>query len=580
MLLPYCLDRRYPTDTLFLLSEGDFRFYRRHLFGSMGARWTHLGYESFKNALRRDTADACARDAKDEPDAVPSECEPVAALSHEASASRAPHEAEDPEVIHLEDAPSSAMDQRERLRATGALPKNGRLQPPPPPPKSWIQSASSETHIAGCRAKAAPSRNVPKCESHTKNDERVSDGDRFLVWERNFPHSRPSQELLDCVHIATAAHRKGVGNFIWLGWDGAKSKGRRSQPSHGLQLVAFTPAFASRFLSYLHTQEPAHLDIILRDWLVNEGGQEAVGASFIYPSCGSYETHKSGCERNLTRETGFDDPWCGEGFRCDKKGQRYLCQMQSSGGAHYLFKLDLDAPGLHWRTQRPPCKWWDARWINWLILMWWVKNLDGQYAWVGPPVRPSSPRASEAQQRGYHQRFCQPSRARLTKHGLDRKDVSAGLSSLRADPNAHRQLDSGLYCPITRLAEALVTTPYGWSTWKGEETARQNRKRRKAVGLYCRRIFVDEDEVATERAGVGVSLSDATLGTRHCSPQRAMQGRHGLAQAGGVEHGEKPGLPRRGVGDAAAIQQAVVELLFGGEMGHGAEGRRILQRLR
>lgn len=103
----------------------------------------------------------------------------------------------------------------------------------------------------------------------------------------DFPASKPSQELLDVVRIATAAHRPAVGNFIWYGWDGAKTKGGdRSQHmacSSSASLLLSPPAFCR----ILASQPPSHLDIILRTWLLEDEAQHEVAASFDTPAAGA-----------------------------------------------------------------------------------------------------------------------------------------------------------------------------------------------------------------------------------------------------------------------------------------------------
>ena len=85
---------------------------------------------------------------------------------------------------------------------------------------------------------------------------------------------------------------------MWLAWEGAHTS--RTMPSHGTTLVAFTRAFAAAFLEHLNqTKEVHHLDLMLLEWLKTEDHQVQHRACFLYPACGSYLTHVSGCESGL-----------------------------------------------------------------------------------------------------------------------------------------------------------------------------------------------------------------------------------------------------------------------------------------
>lgn len=122
------------------------------------------------------------------------------------------------------------------------------------------------------------------------------------------PHARagncPISPLMeDLVSLANGAAQCGRGEFIWLSWIAAASKGK-TRPSRATTAVALTKAFASGLLPWLRNQKPGHLDVILADGLCGRRpdlpGQLAT--CYLYPPMGGFQKHVSGCEPNLMRE--------------------------------------------------------------------------------------------------------------------------------------------------------------------------------------------------------------------------------------------------------------------------------------
>ena len=105
-------------------------------------------------------------------------------------------------------------------------------------------------------------------------------------------------------------------------------------------------------------------------------------ACFLYPACGSYLAHQSGCQVGLgVRESSWGSTWIGEGFRCAERGRRYLGAWRKKEGAQWLTEpLNLDDDRLVWRTERPPTAWDDVRWSWRLWNRGWV---DEAWRWVG-----------------------------------------------------------------------------------------------------------------------------------------------------------------------------------------------------
>ena len=318
----------------------------------------------------------------------------------------------------------------------------------------------------------------------------------FFGWQRSCPTTEPSQELRDLVRVCTAAHRVGRGNFVWLAWEGAKTS--RSMPSHGTTLVAFTRCFAAAFLDHLqHTKTVHHLDLMLLEWLKHEHNQVQHRACFLYPACGSYLAHQSGCEAGLgVRDSSWGSTWIGEGFRCAERGRRYLGAWRKKEGAEWLTPaLVLDDERLVWRTQRPPSAWDDVRW-SWRL---WNRGwLDEQWRWVGPPLpRWGSHQTAEPLAGRSRSYAGGPSPSPAAPSSASTKAWQGTMQQLRDDPDGYRQLRGGVYSPITRLAEELVTDPE-WLDGVGppDANSRVGRHRRAAVSAYLRRYFVDSGEAS------------------------------------------------------------------------------------
>ena len=78
-----------------------------------------------------------------------------------------------------------------------------------------------------------------------------------------------SQEMEDPANICTYAHRQLAGGLVWLSWCGlsAKSKGRKTAPAHGSQLVALSSWFVRKMLETCDKLSFMHFGIALRNVL-------------------------------------------------------------------------------------------------------------------------------------------------------------------------------------------------------------------------------------------------------------------------------------------------------------------------
>ena len=512
-MLPYALDPRHAPDTLFLVAECDFRFYRKdceedeRAFGKdMEAQMVRAVQRAFdrgcaaaywrREELQRGpegeaTGSSGARGSAELPAApVGGAASPGTGGSpaRRPSPSPAPGPEEspqggDPGLVSVA-LPAEASGRAEATDTVGAsLPSPSPAAPgagsPSPSPSPALQE---EVRRAFMRSLAREERDMT-----------------FFGWQRGCPPCPPSQELTDLVRVCTQAERLGRGNLVWLAWEANNSK--KTMPSHGSTLMALTPAFARSFLSHLQEVEPDHLDLVLLRWLRKGRAFVRERVSFLYPACGSYVAHESGCESKLgVRPSSWDKSWIGEGCRCTNRGKRYLASWAEKGHAEWLCPLNLDDDSLVWRTERPPSTWEDPRWEWRLWNRGWVDDMS---QWVGPsPVG-----ASERRRRGRGKgRGAVPSPSPAAPnpspapHSWTAGDGASQRTQdqLRDDPDGYRQLRGQWYAPITRLAEELVTDPH-WLDHSGAVGAhtRMGRQRRKNISAYLRRRFAETEQAPT-----------------------------------------------------------------------------------
>ena len=141
--------------------------------------------------------------------------------------------------------------------------------------------------------------------------------------------------------MATFAHRSGVGDFIWMGWN--CSKDHPSWLSNGSQAICVSRAGADSLATAMEVGMVArgHIDIMLRDWLRRDGVADEAQACYVYPAVGSYFEHASECDpanfggEGQTRPAGWDKKSCSIGTRVedDTKGQRSKYLIKWKGNA-------------------------------------------------------------------------------------------------------------------------------------------------------------------------------------------------------------------------------------------------------
>lgn len=295
-----------------------------------------------------------------------------------------------------------------------------------------------------------------------------------------------SQELRDLVQLCNRAAALGRGHVVWLGWC-SKNK-RKSVASFGTHLVAVSKYGAQKMAEAMEIGElkMGHWDQVLRQWLVNHNYQspKVCGGSFVWPSVGFYQTHKSGCEPSIgERVAEWDQSYIQAGVRPKKGSDRkrwIACWPQDEKGhAEWLEEVTFDARRNYWLTQRPPDRWWstDNEWSRLLWNRWWI---DRDNNWVGP-VWAAEKKGKGKGKRNKNQEDQQsPAPANKWKDLLERPD------------EYEWDYANNCYVPITRLAEQLVVDWDNWD-WNGQHSNREWNTR-KNIAFYKRRLFPDTDE--------------------------------------------------------------------------------------
>ena len=104
-----------------------------------------------------------------------------------------------------------------------------------------------------------------------------------------------SEYLEDLVKMCTAAQRAGVGNLVWLSWDGFDRKGHKNRVGHAATLIAVSATGAKKLADIVPDTEvfgrPAHFDLLLLRYMAKHGNE--FGASYVFPCVGHYQANLS-----------------------------------------------------------------------------------------------------------------------------------------------------------------------------------------------------------------------------------------------------------------------------------------------
>ena len=182
-----------------------------------------------------------------------------------------------------------------------------------------------------------------------------------------------SQELSDMVKMITAASRSACGEIVWLSWNGRKTSGHRAKPSYGSQLIAVTHTGAKALAEAFDQErvERGHWDISLRTWLLSPEGKSAVAASYLYPAVGSFKGHTSGCDPKLgVRNPQWGQNWCQAGTRKSdvrKNSRDRHFGLFTVSGVQWVRQVvpESEADDLNWKTLKPQEDQAARAWHDW-----------------------------------------------------------------------------------------------------------------------------------------------------------------------------------------------------------------------
>ena len=143
-----------------------------------------------------------------------------------------------------------------------------------------------------------------------------------------------NENIADLVRLATFAHRKSCGDFIWVGW--CPESKSRSKIHHGSHLILATK-FAMIQLGNAVADgkfKDGHVDLRFKEFLSTPGIAKKMNACYCFPTMGSFKRHISGCdptygEGTQGRPSGFqtDSPAHGTKISHDPKGRtKWLIQ--------------------------------------------------------------------------------------------------------------------------------------------------------------------------------------------------------------------------------------------------------------
>ncbi len=361
-----------------------------------------------------------------------------------------------------------------------------------PQPSHTGGSSSSASHWTPTAAAAA----VPAAAPAAKAEPTVERAPKHGRWERGTKPPgavRPgaSPELLDLVATMNVAARDDVGDIVWFGYNSSNKGLGSAEPyarvSFGSNCIGWTARGARKALELASRERPQHWDNWLLWHLENAHGElkePRVGASFVSPPIGGFETHESDNCQGKDREAFWQCHWSAEGSvrqRSKQGNPRNLCRFLDSTGSRsplaVVTELVFDSieESFLWRTESgPKLLSNDSQMLSLL-----VANLgwgDGHGNFWGPQWTHEE-----------HQRY--------KKNLLAWEDQN--LAKMRHDPDGsdEAEISCGLAVrnPLSRIGLKVGTLIVND---RDRDTGRVSRSRHIFHTLYKCRFFVPADEEA------------------------------------------------------------------------------------
>ena len=152
------------------------------------------------------------------------------------------------------------------------------------------------------------------------------EGGKYLATSLTKPKGTgqtPAEPIKDIVRLCTYAHRKGLGDLVWLTWDGDTGQHchKKPRPSHGSTAIAMTQQFGHWLEQHWHECIRSHFDLSLK-WLLETYGGVETRASFVMRSIGHYASHDSGILEE-ERKAAWQQWWVHQGVRmCHSPAQK------------------------------------------------------------------------------------------------------------------------------------------------------------------------------------------------------------------------------------------------------------------
>ena len=176
-----------------------------------------------------------------------------------------------------------------------ATPKAGSSLPP-----SHSSSVKDEVEPTATPEKRRASRVA------TEYHERPTKGNSDM----EEPNNGFSRDVADVVRMVTFAHRKKMGDLVWLAW--CPKKKQPSRIRHGSACILLTKfAFEKiAFAAQTGALRRGHIDVQLQIWLKTKGAASDCRACYVYPPIGSYSGQVLECDPkqfggDKTRPSGF-----------------------------------------------------------------------------------------------------------------------------------------------------------------------------------------------------------------------------------------------------------------------------------
>lgn len=239
---------------------------------------------------------------------------------------------------------------------------------PSPPPAEGAASSSAAPAAAASSSAAAPSHNkIPKAKKWAppvppnfwNRAERAAE-EGYVIQNRasGADWKQTSMFLRDLVAYATLAHRRGRGDFMFMGWQphGAGDWTPSTSESRYRSGLMLSMVSQQGFL-HLDTQwkldetlkTAGHVDLKLKNfWCLPVNSK----VSYITPPIGGYTEHLSGCAVEFYKKP-RPCIWM-EDFACpgtrhshdwnEQRRQKWLATFTVKGKADWVCKVEVDVP--------------------------------------------------------------------------------------------------------------------------------------------------------------------------------------------------------------------------------------------